>query len=130
VMCVTLIYLPMDSDVPCSIKVREPFTMTFPVEADENVRVRAYEIETIIGPTTSDRAELRCVLGLHAVQHSVSRIRAVCSVETEEQEKRPHGFVLVWPREGESRWETARRLRVREESLRPAGKCALLVFRK
>ena len=129
-MCITLIYLPVDSDVPCSVKVREPFVMTFPVEANENVRAQVYEIETILGPTTSDRAELRCVLGLHAVQHGVDRIHAVCSVETEEQEKQPRGFVLVWPREGESRWETARRLRVREDSLRPAGKSALLAFRK
>ena len=94
------------------------------------MRAQAYAIETILGPTTSDRAELRCVLGLHAVQHDVSRIRAVCGVEMLEQEKQPHGFVLVWPEAGESRWQTASRLRVREESLRPAGKNALLAFRK
>jgi len=130
VMCVTLIYLPVDSDVPCSVKVREPFAMTFPLEADDGVRAQAYAIETIVGPTTSDRAELRCVLGLDAVRHGVSRVRAVREVEQTEEEKRPHGFVLVWPEAGESRWETARRLRVREESLRPAGKGALMALRK
>lgn len=130
IMCVTLIYLPADSDVPCSVKVREPFAMTFPVEAGESVRAQAYAIETILGPMTSDRAELRCVLGLRAVEHGTVRIRAVYDVETAEQEKRPHGFVLVWPKAGESRWETAKRLRVQEESLRPAGKSALLAFRK
>jgi len=130
VMCITLIYLPMDSDVPCSVKVREPFAMTFPVEAQDGVQAQAYAIETIVGPTTSDRAELRCVLGLHAVQHGVSRIRCVREVETNEQEKQPRGFVLVWPEKGETRWEIARRLRVPQENLRAAGKNALLAFRK
>jgi len=130
VACITLIYLPVDSDVPCAMKVREPFAATFPVEAKDGVRVRAYVIETLIGPTTSDRTELRCVMGLRAVQHEVNGICCVREIEESQQEKQPHGFILVWPEEGETRWETARRLRVREESLRPAGKHALLAFRK
>ena len=50
----------------------------------------------------------------------------------EEREELPaeRGFVLVWPADGESRWDTARRLRVAEEALRPAGKRALLAFRR
>ena len=130
IMCVTLIYVPLDSDIPCSVKVREPFAMTFPLEAQPGVQAQAYEIETIVGPTTSDRAELRCVLGLRTVQHQVCRIRFVREIEETEQENQPRGFVLVWPEAGETRWETARRLRVPQESLRAAGKNALLAFRK
>ena len=129
-MCMTLIYLPMDSDIPCSVKVREPFAMTFPMEAQDGVQAQAYAIETIVGPTTSDRAELRCVLGLHAVQRSMNRIRCVREIEETEQEKQPHGFVLVWPEAGETHWAIARRLRVPQENLRAAGKNALLAFRK
>lgn len=33
VMAVTLIYLPMDSDIPMAVRSREPFEMTFPMEA-------------------------------------------------------------------------------------------------
>jgi len=130
IMCITLIYLPVDSDVPCSVKVRELFTMTFPVEASEGVMAQAYAIETLMGPTTSDRAELRCVLGLRAMQHGRSRIRYIRELEEIEKEKQPHGFVLVWPEAGETRWEIARRLRVPQESLREAGKNALLAFRR
>lgn len=130
IMCITMIYLPVDSDVPCSVKVREPFAMTFPIEIQKGVKAHVYTIETIMGPTTSDRAELRCVLGMRAVQHDMCRIRFVREIEEVEQEKQPHGFVLVWPEAGETRWETARRLRVPQESLRAAGKNALLAFRK
>ena len=129
-MCVTLIYLPVDSDIPCSVKVREPFAMTFPVEAQAGVQAQAYEIETIIGPTTSDRAELRCVLGLRTVQYDVNKVCCVCEIEESEQEKQPRGFILVWPEEGETRWEIARRLRIPQENLRTAGKNALLAFRR
>ena len=44
--------------------------------------------------------------------------------------RQERGFVLVWPVKGESRWETAKRLRVAEEELHPAGKGAMLAFRK
>ena len=87
VMGVTIIYLPVDSDIPVSMRTREPFVMTFPVEAGEDVRVQAYPIETTTGPTTSDRAELRCVLGLRARQHGVKRIQGVTDVIERAQER-------------------------------------------
>ena len=130
VMNVTLIYLPVDSDIPVSVRTREPFVMTFPVEATDDVRAQAYPIETTTGPTTSDRAEIRCVLGLRTRQHGVQRIRGVTDVTERPQEGLEHGFVLVWPSAGETRWDTARRLRVAEGGLRPAGKRALLAFRR
>ncbi len=130
VMQVTLIYLPQDSDIPHAVHTREPFAMTFPVEAQEGVSAQAFAIETMTGPTTSDRAELRCVLGLHAVQHGVRMLQVVTDVAQKPESRQEHGFVMVWPAAGESRWETARRLRVHEESLRPAGKNALLAFRR
>ena len=130
IMNVTLMYLPVDSDIPRSAFSREPFSMTFPVEAGEDVRAQAYAIEAMPGPSTSDRVEVRCVLGLRTSQHGVQRVRGVTGIEQKPPQKQEHGFVLVWPREGESRWETARRLRLAPESLKPAGGQALLAFRK
>lgn len=130
VMGVTIVYLPMDSDIPVSVRTREPFVMTFPIEADDDVRVQAYPIETTTGPTTSDRAELRCVLGLRARRHGVSRIQGVTDVVEHPQERQERGFVLVWPAAGETQWDTARRLRVAQSELHPAGKSALLAFRR
>ena len=62
VMAVTLIYLPMDSDIPMAIHTREPFAMTFPIETTEDAQVQARVIEATPGPATSDRAggALRC----------------------------------------------------------------------
>ena len=130
IMQVTLIYLPQDSDIPCAVHTREPFSMTFPVEGREGMRAQAFAIETMAGPTTSDRAELRCVLGLCAVQHGMQRLQVVTDVIQKDAPRQEHGFVLVWPAAGETRWETARRLRVREESLKSAGGNALLAFRR
>ena len=129
-MDVTLIYLPADSDIPYAVRTREPFFMTFPVETGEGAGVHIDVIETGIGPSTSDRAELRCVLGLRTVRRDVGHIRAVADVKQLPEQKQAHGFVVVWPQEGETRWETARRLRVPQSSLRPAGKRALMAFRK
>ena len=130
IMNVTLIYLPQDSDIPYAVHTREPFSMTFPVEAQPGVSGSAYAIETAPGPSTSDRVEIRCVLGLHTVQHGTQRVRVVTDVTQKPEEKQERGFVLVWPKGGETRWDTARRLRVAQESLRPAGKNALLALRR
>lgn len=130
VMGVTLMYLPVDSDIPYAVRSREPFTMTFPVEAAEEVIAQAYAIESSAGPTTSDRAEVRCVIGLRTMHHGIRRLTGITDVEKRPPARQEHGFVLVWPASGETRWQTARRLRVAEESLRPAGKGALLAFRK
>lgn len=127
---VTMIYLPVDSDIPVSVHVREPFTMTFPVEMGEGVSAQAHAIECTASAVTSDRAEIRCVLGLKARRHGTARLCGVTDVREEPDVPAEHGFVLVWPPAGESRWDTARRLRVAQESLRPAGKNALLAFRK
>ena len=129
-MNVTLIYLPVDSDIPYAVRVREPFAMSFPVEATQAVTAQIYAIESSAGPTTSDRAEVRCVLGLTTVEHGIQHVKGVTEVNEGEEPRQEHGFVLVWPAEGESRWDTARRLRVAQEALRPAGGRALMAFRK
>ena len=129
-MNVTLVYLPVDSDIPYAVRTREPFAMTFPVEAEEGVRAQVQAIECGVGPATSDRVELRCVLALRTEQPGTRRVRIVTDVTERPEEKREHGFVLVWPAPGETRWDTARRLRVPQESLRPAGASALLAFRR
>lgn len=130
VMAVTLIYLPMDSDIPMAVRSREPFAMTFPVETTEDAQVQARVIEAAPGPATSDRAEVRCVVALHVVKHGVRPLDAITDVEQRPAAKQERGFVLVWPAKGETRWQTAKRLRVAEEELHPAGKGAMLAFRK
>ena len=127
---ITLIYLPVDSDIPYAVHTREPFALTFPVAAGEDVHAEIETIEAAAGPTASDRAEIRCVLGLCAVQHGTKSVRVVTDIEQGPEEKKEHGFVLVWPEEGETRWETARRLRVEPSALRPAGGHALLALRR
>ena len=70
------------------------------------------------------------MLGLTAVRHGVTRVTGVSDVTQSEAPRQEHGFVLVWPAAGETRWDTARRLRVPQEALKPAGSGALLAFRK
>ena len=96
----------------------------------EGVEAEMMPIETTTGATTSDRVELRCVLGLRAVRRETTRAQIVTQIGQKPAPRQEHGFVLVWPADGESRWETARRLRVAEDCLRPAGKRALLVLKK
>ena len=130
VMAVTIIYLPVDSDIPYSVRMRELFAMTFPIEAGEGISAQARIIETTPAAATSDRVEVRCVVGLHAVKQGVRHIDGVTEIRRSPSPASERGFILVWPARGESRWQTARRLRVAEENLRPAGKGALLAFRK
>lgn len=130
VMAVTLIYLPMDSDIPMAVRSREPFEMTFPMEAADDALTQAHVIEATPGPATSDRAEVRCVVSLHMVKHGVRPTAAIVDVEQRPAARQERGFVLVWPAKGETRWQTAKRLRVAEEELHPAGKGAVLAFRR
>ena len=129
-MGVTLIYLPQDSDIPYAVRVREPFAMTFPLETGDGVCAQIDGLESDVGSATSDRVELRCVMGLRTVRRASESIRVVQDVAEQPEGERTHGFILVWPAAGESRWDTARRLRVAEEALRPAGKRALLAFKR
>jgi len=130
VMELMILYLPVDSDIPYAVRTREPFSMTFPVETGEGAQVQMTVIECGIGPATSDRVELRCVLGVEARVQETKLVRVVTGVDQLPEEKTAHGFVLVWPAPGEDAWETARRLRVPQESLRPAGTGAMMAFRK
>ena len=61
---------------------------------------------------------------------SAVKLTGVTDVAQSEAPRQEHGFVLVWPAAGETRWDTARRLRVPQEALKPAGSDALLAFRK
>lgn len=130
VMGVTLVYIPQDSDVPCAVHVREPFAMTFPVETGEGVLAYALPVECSAGAVTSDRVEVRCVLAMNTLRCVQQTVSGVTGVEEKPEQEMEHGFVLVWPAAGESRWDTARRLRVAEETLHAAGKRALLAFRR
>ena len=129
-MGITLVYLPVDSDIPCAVRVREPFALTFALEGEDGVYGEIDCMQTSVGPATSDRAELRCVLRLRTHRHLRSQVQAVTEVTQTPEQTREKGFVLVWPAQGETRWETARRLRVPQEELRPAGKNALLAIRR
>ncbi|MFR2150498.1 MAG: hypothetical protein ACLS7Z_08265 [Christensenellales bacterium] len=104
--------------------------MTFPMEAADDALTQAHVIEATPGPATSDRAEVRCVVSLHMVKHGVRPTAAIVDVEQRPAARQERGFVLVWPAKGETRWQTAKRLRVAEEELHPAGKGAVLAFRR
>ena len=59
-MAVTLIYLPMDSDIPMAVRTREPFAMTFPIEAAEGMtQAQARVIEATPG-RGDERPRRRC----------------------------------------------------------------------
>ena len=126
----TLIYLPQDSDIPYAVHVREPFAMTFPVEMGEGACAQLEAVETSASAITSERVEVRCLLNIRAVRRVTQTVTGVTDVTEMEETQTERGFVLVWPAEGETRWDTARRLRVAEEALHPAGKRALLAFRR
>ena len=112
--------------------IREPFAMTFPIETTEDAQVQARVIEATPGPATSDRAEVRCVVGLHVVKHGVRPLDAVIDVAQQpaaRQERRasndPEGakaLCLAGARGiplGDGRRRAG--LRVAEEELHPAG---------
>ena len=126
----TIIYLPQDSDIPYAVHVREPFAMTFPLEMGDGVHAYMEAVETHATCITSERLEVRCLMKLRAVRRVERAVTGVTDVRELEAQEPERGFVLVWPAEGETRWDTARRLRVAEEALRPAGKRALLAFRR
>lgn len=130
VMAVTLIYLPMDSDIPMAVRSREPFEMTFPMEAADDALTQAHVIEATPGP--GDERPRGGALRRFAAHGQTRRAAdgGDCRCGAAPAARQERGFVLVWPAKGETRWQTAKRLRVAEEELHPAGKGAVLAFRR
>lgn len=130
VMAVTLIYLPMDSDIPMAVRSREPFEMTFPMEAADGALTQAHVIEATPGPATSDRAEVRCVVSLHMVKHGVRPTAAI--VDVEQRRRRDRSAALCWfgPQKAKRAGRRPNGCASPEEELHPAGKGAVLAFRR
>ena len=114
----TLLYMTDDSPAPVSLRLTEPFRVTYQQETPEDalVTLAATDVEAV--PVTSDRVELRYILRMQAACEAAQEIRLLTDGEIVEADPVTEDIVLCFVQPGEQLWDVARRYRVPLESVR------------
>lgn len=113
-----LLYMTDDSPSPVSLRLTEPFRVTFPTEmpADALVTLAITDVEAV--PITSDRVELRYILRMQAACEETQELRLLTSGEIVEGDPVTEDIVMYFVQPGEQLWDVARRYRVPTGALR------------
>ncbi len=114
---VTLVYLPMDSDVPVSVHQDTPFTMQFTCDLPSTAAITLECVEAVAAALTSDRVEVRFILALDGTEFCAQSVDVVTDVDSVAIDEEPGGIVLYYPKDRETMWDVAKRYRVAEETL-------------
>ncbi len=110
-MDATLLYMTDGSDAPASVRLSEPFRVTFAQETavEDFIALAATDTEAV--PVTSDRVELRCILRMQARTQQAAPLRLVTGGETVPAAPVTEDMVLCFAQPGEGLWDIARRYR-------------------
>ena len=112
VLDMTLIYRADDSDVPVSVRQEEAFHAVFDTQAmpDDDLILTAAQVEP--SAVTSDRAELKYILRLHAAGVRKSETALVADAAAAPAPEVGKGIILYYLQPGETVWDLAKRYRV------------------
>lgn len=117
VMDITLVYLPMDSDIPVSASQSTPFSTAFSGRADGDTWIALSCDEVTGGKITSDRAEVRYGLNLQSNSSHNETVSIVTQMENTPERATAGGVIVYYPTREESLWDVAKRYRVDEAKL-------------
>lgn len=111
-MEITLLYMTDGSDAPVSIRMNEPFRVTFAEDVPQDASVALTVTEAEAVPVTSDRVELRYILRLRAEADKVQPVKLVTDGQTVAAGEQPDQIILCFTQPGETLWDISRRYRV------------------
>ncbi|MBR3764273.1 MAG: hypothetical protein IKK57_06945 [Clostridia bacterium] len=135
----TLLYMTDQTEAPVSVRLSEPFRVTFASGVPEDALVTLAAMETEATPITSDRVELRCILRMEATAEEQQMVRLATDGQVVPPEEVTGDVVLCYPQPGERLWDIARRYRVPVEGVHalnpdlrgePAAGQGVLVWRR
>ena len=115
---VTLLYTTDGTEAPVSVRLTEPFSISFPVEVPDDALLSLAVTGAEASPITSDRVELRYILRLQLQGNAVSRIRLLVDGQTTPGGMQTEDIVLCYVQPGETLWDVARRYHTPVESVR------------
>lgn len=118
VLDATLLYMTDASEAPVSVRMQEPFRVTYAANVAPESLMRLYVTEVESAPVTSDRVELRCILHMQARGTEAENVRLVESGEMVAPPPTTEDVVLYYTQPGEKLWDVARRYRVPVEGIR------------
>ena len=114
----TLLYMTDGSAAPVSVRLQEPFRITFPVQTGADALLTLAVTETEARPVTSDRVELRFILHLQGDDMSTETVRLVADAQPVAAAGPTEDVVLCFVQPGETVWDIARRYRLPEDDVR------------
>ena len=114
----TLLYMTEDSGIPLSYTTDMPLRMTFSCAAQEEdmLSLTASHVEASV--VAGDRAELRCVVTLHASGARFEKTQVVSHVERNEKTAPVHVLALYITQPEERLWDVMKRYRLSEKAIK------------
>ena len=117
-MGVTLVYLPIDSQVPVSTRQDAPMSVQFACGLSADAAIALECVEAVASAITSDRVEVRFILLLEGMDCGAQPLQVVTDVTRTPAQAEPGAIVVYYPAQDETAWDIAKRYRVDAQSLR------------
>lgn len=114
----TLLYMTEESGIPVSFTAEEPLRLTFACQAaaEDMLSLSASLVEASM--VASDRAEIRCVVTLHASGARYWQAFALSDMVREENSAHVQALALYITQPGERLWDVMKRYRLSEKALK------------
>lgn len=114
----TLLYMTEDSGIPLSYTAEEPLRLTFSCGArtEDMLSLSASHVEASM--VAGDRAEVRCVITLHASGARFETAEAVKNLERDEKAAAAGALALYITQPGERLWDVMKRYRLSEGTIK------------
>ena len=109
---VTLVYLPIDSQVPVSTRQDAPMSVQFACGLSADAAIALECVEAVASAITSDRVEVRFILSLEGVDCGAQPLQVVTDVTRTPAQAEPGAIVVYYPAQDETAWDVAKRYRV------------------
>lgn len=117
-MGVTLVYLPIDSQVPVSTRQDAPMSVQFACGLSADAAIALECVEAVASAITSDRVEVRFILSMEGMDCGAQPLQVVTDVTRTPAQAEPGAIVVYYPAQDETAWDVAKRYRVDAQSLR------------
>lgn len=114
----TLLYMTEDSGIPVSFAAEEPLRLAFSCNAaaEDMLSLSASHVEASM--VASDRAEVRCVVTLHASGARYGKTFALTDIARTENSAHAQALALYITQPGERLWDVMKRYQMSEKALK------------
>lgn len=117
-LCTTLLYMTEDSGIPLAYTTEEPLRLHFSGNAKTEDMLSLSTSHVEASMVSGDRAEVRCVVTLHASGERYEQVFALSSMDRDEKAAVGSELALYIAQPGERLWDVMKRYRLSEAALK------------